>query len=249
MEDLTILTVFWNQQKAVELCLKTYVKHHYSDIPLKCLFVDNGSTDGTKNWLRKNEIPFIDLPRNVGHQEVINLMWNKVQTRYLLLVDSDVEFQANVFEYLTFLTGDCVSVGTELHNPPLHPRIGPWFWLLDLHRIKNSGVRAFRGDGCTDWSYDCGSWLWEKILQNRFTNHNISYTMWPVGQHYAKFIHYSQVSTAADPDHNIQMRRGQIAERAKQDIELRGRFTGETAVWTDDFLTAQMAKGWYPIFL
>lgn len=255
MEALTLVVVSCDQQKTTELCLKSYVKHHYNGIPLNILLVDNGSTDNTKTWLKENQIPFIDLPKNVGHQEVINLMWNKISTPYVLLADTDVEFQANVYSYISLLKGTTVSVGSLMHNPPLHPRIGPWFWFLAIQKLKDAGVQTFSGHGCphgmADWTYDNGSWLWEKIQELGLTNYNLPMTESWLGQRYEKVIHYSQISTRiANPTKEVRERREIIKVRVKnfEDIDLRNKFRGENTTWTSEFLDAQMTKGWNPIF-
>lgn len=232
--------------------LKTYIKHHYIRAPLRVLIVDNGSTDGSKEWLRTNEIPFISLPRNAGHSEVLNLVWNKIQTKYLLLVDSDIEFRDNVFTYIPLLKDNCASVGAITHNPPIHPRIAPWFHLLDYQRCKDAGIHAHRGEGNTDWSYDTGSWLWEKIQQAGLTNHDIWMREWYKGMYfheYEKVNHYGQVSSA-QPNSEIPLRHAQIIKNLAlyKDIDLRGKFIGENTTWSEEFLTAQLAKGWWPIY-
>lgn len=247
MEDLTILVTNWNQQKTLELCLKTYVKHHYTGEPLTCLIIDNGSLDGSKDWLRANGIPFVDLPRNVGHQEALNLFWNQIHTKYLFLCDSDVEFHANVFGYMSFLKDNCVSVGGIKHDFPLHPRIGPWFHFMDYLRLKEAGVNGFMEEGCAhgiaDCSYDCGSRLWEKIQQLGLGHYNIDIVT------DGKITHYTQVSTG-QPHSGVWDRRNHIARRVYdfRDIKLAEKFIGPNSKWSEDFLNQQMSKGWVPVY-
>ncbi len=261
METVTLLSVNWNQQPALELMLRSYAKHHYTGTPLKLMLVDNGSTDGSKEWLRENNIPFFDVAQktfppfaNMGHERAINFVYNKIQTPYVLLADSDIEFQANVYDYLPLLIGVCNSVG-ELREKDYHgahelkPRILPWFWLFDIGRMKANGVHAFRGEGCTDWTYDVGAWYWEKMRNLGFSNHQLSRVpSIPLWTQYEKFRHYGQVSTdlAFQSDTYIEPRRKHIVNHVKtyQDVSLENVFEGRNESWSPEWI---VAKGWYPI--
>jgi glycosyltransferase involved in cell wall biosynthesis len=264
METVTLLSVNWNQQPAMELMLRSYAKHHYAGTPLNLMLVDNGSTDGSKEWLRTNNIPFLDIAQhafppyaNVGHERAINFAYNKVKTPYTLLADSDIEFQANVRTYLPLLFGMCNSVG-ELREKDyygvheLKPRILPWFWLFDSQRMKANGVTAFRGEGSTDWTYDVGAWYWEKMKGLGFTNHNLTHVVSPHGWwQYDKFIHYGQISTAPEylPGTDVVARRKHIVNHVKtyQDVFLENVFDGNYEYWSTEILNQQMVKGWAPI--
>ncbi len=264
METVTLLSVNWNQQPAMELMLRSYTKHHYTGIPLHLMLVDNGSTDGSKEWLRENNIPFLDIAQhtfppyaNAGHERAINFAYNKVQTQYVLLADSDIEFQTNIHTYLPLLTETGISIGElwEHHNYEGHelkPRILPWFWVFDIQLMKGKGTHAFRGDGCTDWTYDVGAWYWEKMKNLGFTNHNLTHVVSPHGWwQYDKFIHYGQISTAPEylPGTDVVARRKHIVNHVKtyQDVSLKNVFIGHNEYWSTEFLERQMEKGWAPI--
>lgn len=68
MKDITLTSVNWNACEAMQLLLKSYVKYHYEGEPLKLMLVDNNSTDGSEDWLIDNDIPFIAMTSNVGHE-------------------------------------------------------------------------------------------------------------------------------------------------------------------------------------
>lgn len=267
MKDCTLWSVNWNQQKALELMLRSFAKHHYQGESIPLMLIDNGSTDGSKEWLRANGIPFLDLEKNATHEWALNLSFNMIKTRYVLLCDNDVEFQASVADYLNWILGPCVSVGDLVDNVyydghKLKPRISPWFWMFDIQAMKDAGIHAFRGDGCTDWLYDSGSWLWEKMQGLGFTNHQLTRTgpdtdwrerkvPWAsgLGMTYDRFFHYSQIS-CVEPAAKTEERRQHIAQRGKeyQDVGLSGVFSGESRIMTSDFIDAVMAKGWCPFY-
>lgn len=202
MNDLTLLCVNWNQQPCIELLLKSYVQHHYVDEPLKLLLVDNGSKDGSKEWLNLSNIPFVDLHNNIGHENAINLVYDDIKTKYCLLVDSDVEFLGNVFGYLDYFKDGCISAGelidkNFINQIKIKDRISPWFWLFDISKMKKAIVKTFRTK--EDWTYDVGSEYWEKMRDAGFTNHNIERIAGDqdgdlISMRYQKFNHIGKTS-------------------------------------------------------
>jgi len=176
MKDITIVIVNWQQQKALELCLKSYVKHHYSGEALKIILADNHSSDGSFKWILEQGIPFISFSENIGHEQAINAIYPSIKTKYCLICDTDIEFLGNIFETLVPLLNDEIKLvgdyitGDQL-NAPVKPRVGAWFYLFDIEAMKGHGVDSFRDSG--DWSYDVGSWMTEKILSHGYKIHHI----------------------------------------------------------------------------
>lgn len=271
--NMTLWSTNWNQQKALELMLRSFAKHHYKGEPIPLMLIDNGSTDGSKEWLREQGIPFLDLGKNATHEWALNFSFNMIKTKHVLLVDSDVEFLDSISEYSRWLAGDCVSVGDLINNvyawnahlkinEPIKPRISPWFWLFDIQRMKDNGVFAFRGDDCENWLYDSGSWLWEKMQELGFSNHQLErfgtdrdwanrIATWAsgLGMSYERFFHYSQVSCKEPAEKTVE-RRKNIVARVKdyQDVDLRGVFVGGNLRWDSTFIDSIIAKGWLPFY-
>ena len=91
--------------------------------------LDNGSTDGTKKWLRDNGYDFIDCPNNTGLWYGIQLVINHTNRfegyDYVLKLDNDMEFpydnwlfnlieayKENDFDVLSpFVEGVCNGAG------------------------------------------------------------------------------------------------------------------------------------------
>jgi len=221
MNDISLVTINWNQQPCVELLLKSYVKHHYTGEPLKLMLVDNGSTDNSKQWLIENEIPFIDLHNNIGHENGLNFIYNDIKTKYCLLNDTDVEYKGNVYGYLNELNEVCISAGEMIDNNYINldkvkDRISPWFWLFDISKMHEAGVKYFRDPKVEDWSYDVGSWQWEQIKNLGYTNFNIQRKHWNqdgeiVSMPYDKIDHIGKVSW--DIRHKHQDRYSEVMRR------------------------------------
>lgn len=250
MNNITLWTVNWNQQKALELLLRSYALHHHTGTPLPSMIVDNGSTDGSKEWLREMGIPFFDLAKNAGHEHALNFSFNRIQTEKVLLVDSDIKFKASVQDYGAIIKDNCISVGELMENQfygpdALKPRICPWFWMFDIQKMRDRGVTTFRDTG--DWTYDTGSWLWEKMQKNGFTNHNIKrLSQNSLGSDYERYFHFSQVSTA-DANSEVRGRREQIAREAEalKSRSLAGVFAGETAHMHAGEIDRRISEGYH----
>lgn len=234
---ITLITVNWNQQPALELMLRSYVQYHqyHFNSLLNLVLVDNGSTDGSKEWLRENEIPFIDLPKNLGHGDGVNIAYQEVKTKYVLLCDSDIEFTDSIYTYLNLMRDKCISVGELISDVifngcQIKPRISPWFWLFDYQLMTQNGINIWWGG---DSSYDAGSWYWEQMHTKGYTNYNLtrkSVQEKGIGIVYDKFNHFGSVSWDLKlfPEHSteINLRRECIKTRLNlyQEVNLRGKF-------------------------
>jgi len=240
MNDVTLVTVNWMQQPCMELLLKSYVKHHYTGEPLKLMLVDNGSTDNSKQWLIENEIPFVGLHNNLGHENALNYIYNDIKTKYCLLNDTDVEYRGNMYDYLKEMNGSCISVGELINNNYIHQdkvkdRISPWLWMFDIYEMRKAGVRYFRDPSVEDWSYDVGSWQWEQMKNLGFTNFNLSRKPGNqdqdlVSMSYAVADHIGKVSwnlkNHGDRYSEVMQRRDYVKDRLElyKDIDLKGKF-------------------------
>lgn len=240
MKEISLVTCNWNQQPCVELLLKSYVKHHYTGEPLKLILVDNASTDGSQDWLYENEIPFVAMPENVGHENALNHIYNDIKTQYCLLNDTDVEYHANVFGYLDEMKDNCISAGELIDNNYMNDihiknRISPWFWLFDISEMHKAGVKYFRDPAVDDWTYDVASWQTEQMLNLGFTNFNLPRKHWNqdneiVSMPYEKYDHIGKVSwnlnNHGDRYSEVMRRRNYVKERLElyKDIDLKGKF-------------------------
>lgn len=241
MKDIiTLTTINWNQRECVELLLKSYVKHHYVGEPLRLMLVDNGSNDGSIEWLAENEIPFISLPGNIGHENALNYIYNDIKTRYCLLNDTDVEYKGNVYDYLLGLDDRRISVGelidkNQMNGIHIEDRISPWFWIFDIYAMRNRGIKYFRDPTNENWKYDVGSFHWEQMKNNGFENFNIDRKHWNqdtevVSMPYDLFDHIGKVSwnldNHGDRYSEVTRRRYYVKDRLKEyeGVDLKGKF-------------------------
>jgi len=244
MKDVTLVTVNWNQQPCVELLLKSYVKHHYTGEPLKLMLVDNGSTDNSQDWLFENEIPYIGLPENIGHENGLNHIYNDIKTKYCLLNDTDVEYTGkygNIYDYILRMeAGGHISAGelidkNYMNDTHIKDRISPWIWLFNIEEMHKAGVKYFRDPSVEDWTYDVGSWQWEQMKNLGFTNFNM--VRFPghqdndlVSMRYDRADHIGKVSwnldNHGDRYSEVMRRRQYVKERLEfyKDVPLKDKF-------------------------
>lgn len=240
MKDITLVTVNWNQQPCVELLLKSYVKYHYCGTPLKLLLVDNDSDDGSREWMDDNDIPFVVTEANIGHENALNAIYDKIKTKYCLLNDTDVEYHDSVYSYLYLMNDYCISVGemidkNYMNDTKIKDRISPWFWLYDISKLKEAGVTYFRDPANENWTYDVASWQTEQLLNLGYTNHNLIRKPGHqdndiVSMRYDKVDHIGKVSWNLD-NHidrysEVMRRRQYVKDRLQlyEDIDLKGKF-------------------------
>lgn len=243
MNDLSLLTVNWNQQPCLELLLKSYVKHHYNGEPLKLMLYDNGSDDGSKEWLLKNEIPFFNCDGNMGHEVAVNCLFEEIRTKYALLVDTDVEFKDNVYCYVNHINGIQGSAGemidkNYINSVKIKDRVSPWFFMWNHNMVDLFGIKKFRDPDCHDWTYDVGSWFTEQLQNAGIFNYNIPRLNREQDQDsdivsmvYEKYDHIGKVSWDVLNKHQDRIgevfkRRAYIQERLKlyKDIDLKDKF-------------------------
>lgn len=241
MNDICLISVNWNNRPALELLLKSYVRHHYTGTPLKVLIADNNSDDNSRNFLIENEVPFIFFEKNIGHENALNELYTKVKAKYCLLNDTDIEYKGNVYDYLQYMNGKCISVGelidkNVMNGIKIQDRISPWFWIFDVHLMWENLVKVFRDPKVEDWTYDVGSWHWEQMKMRGFTNYNIE--RWGgnqdsdlISMRYDKLDHIGKVSWDIYEKHQdrideVLRRREYIKMRLEtySDIDLKKKF-------------------------
>ena len=97
--ELTILIPVYNEVNLLEKFVNNLV-NTFDNITAKYIFIDDGSTDGSNEWLSKN-IPIICklykydlilLKKNVGKGFAIRQGIKKIEGDYVLCLDSDLEY-------------------------------------------------------------------------------------------------------------------------------------------------------------
>ena len=97
--ELTILIPVYNEVNLLEKLVKN-ILNTFDNITVKYVFIDDGSTDGSDDWLSKNipiicklyKYDLIFLKKNVGKGFAIREGIKKIEGDYVLCLDSDLEY-------------------------------------------------------------------------------------------------------------------------------------------------------------
>lgn len=98
---ISVLSIAYNQRQYTEMLLESLRRPDCADYPFALIFVDNGSTDGTRELV--HGYPLADnpafrglryhaFPENRGVAAAINQGFRMAQTDYVLQADNDVVF-------------------------------------------------------------------------------------------------------------------------------------------------------------
>lgn len=89
MKKVTIIIPNYNGLHFMEPCLAALERQTCQDFEM--LVVDNGSADGSADWLREREVPSIFLPENRGFSAAVNIGIRAARTPYVILLNNDTE--------------------------------------------------------------------------------------------------------------------------------------------------------------
>lgn len=98
MKKATIIIPNYNGLKFMEPCMKALEKQTCPDFEL--LVVDNGSSDGSVEWLKEHEVPSIFLTENTGFSGAVNVGIRASSTPYVILLNNDTEAEPEYVEQL-----------------------------------------------------------------------------------------------------------------------------------------------------
>ena len=84
----TIIIPNYNGLKFMDECIRSLNAQTYPNF--RTLVVDNGSTDGSVEWLKEHQIDTIFLPENTGFSGAVNVGIKAADTPYVLLLNNDV---------------------------------------------------------------------------------------------------------------------------------------------------------------
>jgi len=94
----TIIIPNYNGLSFMEPCFEALEKQTMKDF--KILVVDNGSTDGSVEWLKERKIPSIFLSENTGFSGAVNVGIRAADTPYVILLNNDTKVAPHYVEAL-----------------------------------------------------------------------------------------------------------------------------------------------------
>ncbi len=85
---VTVVSVNYNTIDFIKLCVEKVIE--CGDLPFEIIVVDNGSTDGSREFLKSQKgVRLIELDKNIGHGPALDLAMKYVRTKYVIVMDSD----------------------------------------------------------------------------------------------------------------------------------------------------------------
>lgn len=156
IKDLSIIVVSYNTKKLTEECLTSTIRSlKHADLTYEIIVVDNVSTDGTREMLKKKFPKVITIfnSKNVGFGRGNNQGIRKANGKYILLLNSDTIVLNNAIGKLVSYGKQHPNafIGPKLLNPDRSPQssCGPFFSLPVVF-----AALFLKGDyiGLTRWS-------------------------------------------------------------------------------------------------
>ncbi|RGY99919.1 glycosyltransferase family 2 protein [Clostridium sp. AM58-1XD] len=88
-KKVTVIIPNYNGLTFMKPCFQALNKQTYKNFDV--LVVDNGSTDGSAEWLKENGVPSIFLEENTGFSGAVNTGIRAASTPYVILLNNDTE--------------------------------------------------------------------------------------------------------------------------------------------------------------
>ncbi|MCD8081936.1 MAG: glycosyltransferase family 2 protein [Clostridiales bacterium] len=150
MKKATIVIPNYNGLKFMEPCMAALAAQTCQDFEI--LVVDNGSTDGSAEWLQEHGIPSILMFHNMGFSAAVNAGIRAAKTPYVILLNNDTEAEPGY-------------VGALIHAIEASPRIfsvSPKMIQLHQRELMDDAGDMYsifgwayqRGVGQETWRYD-----------------------------------------------------------------------------------------------
>jgi GT2 family glycosyltransferase len=152
---IRIIVVSWNNSVTLQNCLESIKKADPSLVP-SVILIDNHSTDGSIASIKKSfpEISIIENPENLGFAKGVNQGLQKMDTKYILLLNPDTQiFPDTISQLVEFLEKEpkvgIVSPKVLAPNETLELSFGafptPWTEYIQRKRYyqlerKESGI-------------------------------------------------------------------------------------------------------------
>jgi hypothetical protein len=143
MHDLTLVSCNYNTPEQIQTLLKSWAFHN-AEVSKKFLIMEHSTNEDTVPFYVDNGIPFI---RNKGsvHYRGVEAALHLVNTRYMLLVDSDVVFHKPLEPIIQFYMDNDINLAGRVEGDRggflLHKRIHPWYCFIDLSFIRKYSIR------------------------------------------------------------------------------------------------------------
>ncbi len=149
---ITVIIVNWNGRHLLADCLDALNRQTLA--PSEIILVDNGSTDGSIQWLTQNhpQVRLMPQAENLGFARANNLALEQVKTPYAALINNDTEADPRWLEHLHAALEADPSAGSAASKMLIHSEPG----VIDRagDGYTRAGAAMMRGRGQPASHYD-----------------------------------------------------------------------------------------------
>lgn len=145
-KKVTIIIPNYNGLKFMEPCFAALNAQSEKDFDL--LVVDNGSTDGSVEWLKEHKLPSIFLPENTGFSGAVNVGIKASRTKYVILLNNDTEPEPDYVKELVAVMERSPKIFSasskmiQLHHKELMDDAGDMYSLLGWAYQRGVGQKS-----------------------------------------------------------------------------------------------------------
>ena len=131
-----MIVVNWNGKEFLDVCFTALRRQTFRDF--ETILVDNGSTDGSVEYVRKNfpEVRLVELERNKGFAGGNNAGYEAASGEWIVLLNNDTEADARWLEEIHKTAKENAGVGSIASK---------MLCFDERHRIDNCGFSLSRG--------------------------------------------------------------------------------------------------------
>lgn len=143
---VTCSIVTYNNMSTIDKTLKTLFEFT-KDVDFKLYVVDNCSTDGTVEYIKVNypDVELLVQPKNIGFGAGHNVVINKVQSKYHVVINPDIVFIENSIKKMVDFLDDNQDIG--LLAPKIcYPNGNVQILGKKVPHLKYIFASRFRGD-------------------------------------------------------------------------------------------------------
>lgn len=143
MHDVTLVSCNYNTPEQIQTMLKSWVVN-CGDVSNNCLIMEHSTNDDSIGFYEENGIPYV---RNRGavHYIGVEAALCLVNTRYMLLVDSDVVFHKSLLPVIGYYMNQGINFAGRVEGDRggylLHKRIHPWYCYIDVEFVRKHSIR------------------------------------------------------------------------------------------------------------
>lgn len=149
-KQITIIIPNYNGLQFMEPCLEALKRQDCQDFDV--LVVDNGSSDGSAEWLKAQEIPSLLLPRNTGFSGAVNAGIRESSTPYVILLNNDTKAEPSYVGQLLKAIGSSPRIFSvspkmvQMQDPAVIDDAGDMYSVMGWAYQRGVGQEAARYD-------------------------------------------------------------------------------------------------------